>query len=459
MKDSLNQNYVWETTGDESNPIVAFIAPSNLLPQWIIKKRIESLVDQDFCVKYPKYDQHLLAPETLPERPKSGQERFGDGVQSPAVSAQDGARQFIECVENGWNIMPLMGGNNFEQKISLISQYFQQHPDKKNPQVKCFGFSNSTFAAFLQAEGICRFVATPFTSAIARFDEGNEKYQEPAEELIKIMKGQDAQLVSYPRPILFDQHQEITQTNHYILNVGPICCDIGDSEYKDLNLELNIPQEQEWSFAFEGFVEVSNGSRLLNYRWLIKEFLSKHQENLPQFIEIGNISTRLDGKDGYQNLFHDIDGLIELSDDNISAILSSEQQLRKYIKAILQIQETKNIPIEKRTKFPQSVLDKVNQGAALDAQDVKEIIEQENQLIKKVREEIIEVAQGCGIGVILNNRYGHTANMSVVNGGFNVVVMRKDDQLTMTMLEPELTTHTSPRKNNSLQNQQLETSK
>jgi hypothetical protein len=445
--------YRWQSAGEINNPVIAYIAPSNLISQDIIQKRIDMLVRNGFCVKYPVYDDQLLAPKELDGRKSGG--RMGDQVSSPAVNIQDGANQVIDCIVNGWNIMPLMGGDSFEQKLPLIIKYFEEHPEHKNPRVKFFGLSNATFAAFLQASGICRFIATPFLSAITRSDEGQQQYQKAAQELLKIMREESTE--SHSRPILFEpsnQLSKIYKTTHYVLNVGPICADIKD-DYKDLGLSLKIPDGQKWSMAFEGFIENGSGIRLVNYHHLIREFLIQHKDNLPQFIEIGNIATRLDGVEGYQNLHHDQNGLIELSDQNINKILKDEEKLRNYVKKIIALQDKGDIPQDKKTPFPAIILQKVSHGETLDSGDIVQIIEQENSRIKFIQAEVIRASEEFGISLILNNRYGHTDNMAVVDGGFSSV-LRVKDGLKMVMLEPTLASDISKQSGKPVQQEFLQ---
>ncbi len=99
--------YTWEKYGDESLPKIAIIAPSNG-SNWnentkaAIHKRIELFQGLGLCVCVPKYEDGSMIFE--PDAPK-GSAEIGDS-HARGVSAQNGARQIIECAKNGWDIFP-----------------------------------------------------------------------------------------------------------------------------------------------------------------------------------------------------------------------------------------------------------------------------------------------------------------------------------------------------------------
>jgi hypothetical protein len=104
----------------------AFVAPSNGISenegQGLIKQRIDSLVEKELCVKVPQYKDGLLAVESEVIGRKTSN-RMGTTI-SPATSNESGASQIIDCIANGWNIMPWMGGDNFENKIPITRTFF-----------------------------------------------------------------------------------------------------------------------------------------------------------------------------------------------------------------------------------------------------------------------------------------------------------------------------------------------
>lgn len=443
-------NYSWQSFGDETNKIIALIAPSNGRNQDYIKARIDLLVAQGFCVKAPQYeDGNLVVQSNL----TTSDSRIFNSF-FPAVVPETGAAQIIDCIRNGWNIMPYMGGDSFEEKLPAILDYFKQHPDEKNPEVKIFGVSNATFATFLQAQGICTFVSTPFPYCIVQA-ESDKNYKIPAGELLKIMREEDAEI--YPRKVITNPENKLSsikQTKHYVLNTGPLCCDVGE-EYQHLssNIRLQIPESEKWSVAIEGFIENGDKTRLVNYGYLLEKFLEKHQNNLPQFIEIGCFATRLDGINGYQSLVHNKNGLIEISDYNVDKILQKESSLMAAIKDILQKQEERKIPSNRRSIFPDQVREKVLKNEVLIKEDIIEILKQENQLIGNLQNIFKGIAEKFSIPLIFNARYGHTANMAVVNGGDNVCHLQHDQFALEMIARPRAI---SPRSSAPVQEHQQE---
>jgi hypothetical protein len=314
----------WKLYGDEGAKIIALIAPSNgiagVAGQERIKSRIDLLVEKGFRVMVPEYDDgNLVFEANVAGRVES---LVAGQTVSPAVSPDVGARQIIEAIENGWNIMPYMGGDRFQDKIPLIVQYFEENPDKKNPDVQIFGMSNSTYATILSSRGICSFTSTPFTSFFvnAKID---SNFVESANKLESVMKGEsyavESSVIQDPENKLTD----LTQTFHYPLNSGNIVWEnkkeerIGkkfqDSEntktIEEIRAEenlksLQIPPDKSWSISVEGFLQGFDRKKL-NYSGNLKEFLKLHAGHLPSFVEVGNLVTRFDGTGGYANLLHD----------------------------------------------------------------------------------------------------------------------------------------------------------
>jgi hypothetical protein len=131
-------NYAWVSFGKDDNPTIAFVAPSNGISgeegQRLIRQKIGSLVERELCVKVPQYRGCSLVVESEVIGRKTSN-RLGTTI-SPATSNESGASQIIDCVANGWNIMPWMGGDNFENKIPIIVKHFETHPEQKKSQCK-----------------------------------------------------------------------------------------------------------------------------------------------------------------------------------------------------------------------------------------------------------------------------------------------------------------------------------
>jgi hypothetical protein len=457
--------YNWDAFGDSKNPTIALIAPSNGLSgeagQKVIRDRIEKLVARGFCVKVPRYeDGQIVVQSDVVGRKQSN--RLGKTI-TPAVDAKTGVNQIIDCVRYGWNMMPLMGGDNFEAKIPLIVQYFQEHPDQKRPAVKIFGLSNSTYATILASYGICSFISTPFTSIFSK-----ETLQNQATQLELVMKDKDAE--EYPRAILQDTSQklgQIARTYHYPLNFGNIITEVEKSQKGDESLSLHIKDGQEWSLGFEGFLQRPGNIFPVNYPFFLDQFLQKHQENLPKFIEIGNIATRLDGLNGYAVLEHDSFGQIIVDEGNIEKILPNKSQLKADIVKISQ-KKTELESKESRTPFEQKTLEilslippeiftKSQGDQDFDADDIRKILEAQNAAIVMVVDGVKQVVEQYDIPLILNTKNGHCANMSVVNGGLNSVkvvgdevVMKMENSANKFPLKNPLSTKLNSQKGDDL---------
>ncbi|MBU6141457.1 MAG: hypothetical protein KGP29_07910 [Proteobacteria bacterium] len=366
--------YTWESFGDESHPAIALVATSNCFAdQEIIELRKTKLIEKGFCVKIARFDDGLLMVEAeVAGRKKS--DRLGDSI-SPAVSAEVGAQQIIDCINLGWNIMPFMGGESLKDKIPLIVDHFSSKPQDKKPSVTIFGMSDVTYATVLASHGICSFTSTPFTNIFLRSD---EHLAAAAERLEKLMKGEEVE--DFPRRIICDPSNKLADLNrtfHYPLNIGNIAHEV---EGRRL---LQIPSDQKWSISVEGFLQRPGNVALVNYHWLLTEFIKQHSDNPPAFIELGNIATRLDGSNGYTNLLHDEEsGRILINPYNIDKILAKKG--RSDLEAIKATVET---------------------------------LESQNLLIDRLIEDLSKVAAEHGIPLIQNTRNGHCANMDIVRGG------------------------------------------
>ncbi len=363
--------YIWESFGDESNPTIALIATSSCFAeQEIIELRKTELTKKGFCVKIPRFDDGLLMVESeVADRKKS--DRLGDSI-SPAVSAEVGARQIIDCIDRGWNIMSFMGGESLEDKIPLIVDHFSSKPQDKKPSVTIFGMSDVTYATVLASHGICSFTSTPFTNIFLGSD---EHLAAPAKRLEKLMKGEEVE--DFPRRIICDQSNKLADldgTFHYPLNIGNIAHEV---EGRRL---LQIPSDQKWSISVEGFLQRPGNVKLVNYPWLLDKFIKQHLDNPPAFIELGNIATRLDGSNGYTNLLHDEgSGRILINPYNIDKILAKKG--RSDLEAIKATVET---------------------------------LESQNLLIDRLIEDLSKVTAEHEIPLIQNIRNGHCANMDIV---------------------------------------------
>lgn len=432
----------WELSGDSSNPTIALIAPSNGFGdeegQEVIKNRINKLKEKGFYVMVPKYDDGNLLVESEVE----GRKSFGRLFKSvtPAVSIDNCVAQIKDSIRNGWNMLPLMGGNGFQRIIPILVDYYQENPTEKNMNVKIFGFSNSTFATILNSYDICHFVATPFSSVFMR-----DGFESEASQLELIMKNQ--QVAPYPRRVLVDDEGKLAKINltkHYPINSGNLRQDCDETS----KLQLNIAPGENWSLGLEGFIQLPGNILAVNYFESLSKFLEKHQHNLPQFIEIGNFVTRLDGDDGYQNLRHDDCGKIILDEKNVSRILAKEESLRFELKKSIDMK--KELEEKQDRDFGQQhsltilslidekIIGKAIGGDPLTQDDIICLIQSQNNAIDKIMSDITQVVQRFKVPLVHNSRFGHCANMSVVNGGLNKVQLQGNNLMMEMVLEPTL---------------------
>jgi hypothetical protein len=223
-----------------------------------------------------------------------------------------------------------------------------------------FGVSNSTYATILASRGICGFISTPFISVFDRAKSDPEHFSSQAQELEKLLKGQTTK--AYSRSIIYNPDNKLSDvesTFHYPLNFGNITWKIERAQRvrkalqdpsnlrteeeitSEENLRsLQIPKHQVWSISIEGFLQRPASQLIVGYGNCLHEFLQQHQDHLPAFIEIGNIATRLDGKNGYENLLHDeVTGQIVVGDDiesdyNVNKVYANKQKLAQDVKAL-----------------------------------------------------------------------------------------------------------------------------
>ena len=476
-------NYTWASFGKDENPTIAFVAPSNGIGgeegQRLIKQRIDSLVEKELCVKVPQYKDDSLAVESEVIGRKTSNQ-MGTTI-SPATSNESGASQIIDCIANGWNIMPWMGGDNFENKIPIIVKHFEDHPEQKNPNVKMFGFSNATYATILAGRGICSFISTPFISIFDRAKSDPQHFLTQAQELEKLLKGQETE--TYPRSIIYNPDNklsEVKQTFHYPLNIGTVYWEIESGQRIKKNLRdssnrkveaelieeeklrsLQIPENQTWSISIEGFLQNLARQSIVGYGNFLHEFLQQHQDHLPAFIEIGNIATMLDGKNGYENLFHDeVTGQILVNDYNVDKVYANRQKLAQDVKALFdektklessigdikfrdlkpkqqgsmkrQLQLLSLMPIEIFQKLNQDLSEQGSKHQVFDKEDITKILLSQNLIQSEIIKDITLVATKLKIPLIQNTRNGHCANMSIVNGGNNEIRL-EGEKVLMTM--------------------------
>jgi len=119
--------YEWVTYGGQEKDSVVLIAPSNGFAdesgQSIIAKRIELLNSKRIPVTVPRYpDGYQVVQKDCVGRESSG--RMG-GTISPAVAKEVVAKQIIESIISGRDIMPLMGGDGAAKVVPIVAEYFK----------------------------------------------------------------------------------------------------------------------------------------------------------------------------------------------------------------------------------------------------------------------------------------------------------------------------------------------
>lgn len=417
-------HYKWQTAGNPSNPIIAFLAPSSTVKEEVIKRRIDRLVDLGFCVKFPEYANGNIVAET-----------YNKGAI--AVDGQTGAQQIIEAIKNGWDIMPLMGGKGFEVKTPHIVEYFKHHPEHKNKNVRFYGFSNATNASILESHDICSYISTPFIPG---------KTSKPIHEDLKYVFQND-EVKKYGRNIIYNPENklaDVSKTKHYALNSG-VAFDLIEKNNIDL---LKVKPGEKWSLGIEGPLQrFARQDRQINYKYVFDKFLAHHQARgtLPQYIEMGAITPNISrNRFEHVRLFHDLEtGEVLENSENIKRIVDNKESFQKHLKDVYR--NFTNAPDDKKAKmlkgetkvafFPQLQNLVAKYGSldnlSLDADDAKLIIAGQNWLMQNQKNRIAEIAKKYNVPLVQNGRFGHHANFGVVNAGDNYVNL-KGNKLVLT---------------------------
>ncbi|MES2676721.1 MAG: hypothetical protein V4612_00195 [Pseudomonadota bacterium] len=436
----IASSYQWQTVGDSSNPIIALIATSSGLGQVDIQNKISALVAAGFCVKYVRYSDGSLV----------NQHNDGNEMVREAVDPKIGAEQIIDCINNGWNMMPTMGGWSFQNKVPFVVDYFEKNPDQKNLAVKMFGFSDNTFATILQSNGICQFICSTALYCLLRQSPARfapveiEKYQIAAQELVDLLR--TGKVVLEPRTILFNPDNKLDSLEEfefYPMHCGnpfhSLTIDENDEQYDLRHLDSSFFEPSEkYAIALEGFIQRPGAliSCNENADQLLDRFLAQKQQQgklLPECIEINLFTTRLDGEAGYHYLVYDQDsGLIEKSAFNIEKLLKNQSKIKATLLEISKGQKSSN---DAYTKVDSELLDRVRSGEDLNKEDITKLIDSENKQIEILQEKILAVAQKYNIPVIQNFRFGHSLNMSTVGGGRNKGSVMKDGSFAIEHIE------------------------
>lgn len=457
-------NYKWITliSGDESQerPVLAFIAPANgfygLAGQQLIRDRVQLLTRLGFAVKIPVFS---LDQTALPEKinfdiakQKSALEQMQlmiepnvasrNEVEFPASapnanSPQVGAEIIIDCIKNGWNMMPLLGGVSFQDKLPYIREYFAAHPEEKNPAVKIFGYSNLTFANSLVLDGICSYLPTQFINNFSKIEEIKAKRLERAlsageVEWLGFLESQAKKLMAAlcnpasvsagERRVLFYPPNIAANLEgtamHYPLNAG-VFTEI------ELDPKVFIPNPKEkWSFAIEWMMQEGDPAAAQKAFKLLDRFLESHRANPPQFIELGVLGTRFDGMNGIWDLIYDGDGILEVSDSNVDIILFRESTKQGFIKSLNNFLDGyKSCSAEDKElhgalpSFLQNKLDhNLNKISEIDEtisrEEIKDILKWQNEIRERIVGKVCEVAKKHNLPLVFNPNYGHVANMS-----------------------------------------------
>jgi hypothetical protein len=462
--------YKWLTlsAGDDSvaKPVFAFISPANgfygASGQQLIRTRLELLTKLGFEVKIPVFslDESGADIATVPEKinfditeEKSALEEMQVVVEPNVIgrsepafpepsrnanSPQTGANIIIDCVKNGWNMMPLMGGASFDEKLPHIRQYFAEHSEEKNPAVKIFGYSNITFANSLVLDGICSYCPTPFTNFFSKVEEVKTKqsqrvlsegetewltYLEAQAEKLKSALINPSSVSNGERKILF--YPSTVPANlegtsmHYPLNA-----DVFTGLESDPKVFVPNPSEK-WSFAIEWMIQKGDNPAAVSKAFkMLDEFLLNNIENLPQFIELGILGTRFDGMNGIWDLLYDQDGNLEVSDANVDIILFRESTKQGFVRKLNDFltgykgcsPEDKELNGTLPT-FLSSKLDpdfnKISEvDGSISREEIKEIFKWRNEVCQRVVGKVIETATKYNLPLVFNSNYGHVANMS-----------------------------------------------
>jgi len=462
--------YKWLTLSDgdesEAKPVFAFISPANGFygagGQKLIRTRLELLTKLGFEVKIPVFslDADGADISAIPERinfdiaeQKVALEKMQlvlepnvVGRNEPAFpepgpnanSPQTGAAIIIDCVKNGWNMMPLMGGASFDEKLPYVRQYFKYHPKEKNPKVKIFGYSNITFANSLVLDGICSYLPTPFTNFFSKVEEVKTKqsqrplsdgeakwltYLESQAEKLKSALIDPSSVVSGERKILFYPPSATAnlegKSMHYPLNADVFTGLESDPE-------VFVPKtDEKWSFAIEWMIQKGDNPANLNKAFkMLDKFLLSNIENPPQFIELGVLGTRFDGMNGIWDLLYDQDGNLEVRDANVDIILFREPTKQGFVGKLNDfLMGYKLCSAEDKElngtlpNFLQSKLDhdlnKISEvDGSISREEIKEVFKWRNEVCGRVISKVIEIGTKYNLPLVFNPNYGHVANMS-----------------------------------------------
>jgi len=458
--------YEWEKYGDESLPKVAIVAPANGR-KWgpeveeAINKRIELLQGLGFCVCVPRYEDGSIVFES--DAP-AGFAEIGDS-HARGVSAATGATQIIECAENCWDIFPYMGGWGFVDKLGIVVEHFKNlSATKPTKPIRIFGYSDSTFAAFLQSHhpDIFQFYSTNPFSLLKNADELDPTEKPIFERNVREMQNFfiTNTLTPYERPILSaagKDLQNMSSVQYFPLHNDMIWADSVDfdiakgGEFCFGHMPTKAPQletSKPYILGLEGFLQKPTTNKKYDTQFpkYLDEFLRQRQEKgqLPELVEIGLFATRIDGANGYIGLLHNEEtGLIEINDFNVGRIFNkmAEQKVKGEVPSLVkQIKEVVDTSLEEAVKYgnsltqiPESIKVKISEDHDLTKNNIATILESENEKILKIREVLIGICDRYGVPTVFNGRCGHTLNIGVVGGG-NVSLKLEADKFVFEQL-------------------------
>jgi hypothetical protein len=447
--------YKWITEGDDKDPIIAIIGTSaDFIGQEGIRKKIDRLVGKGLRVRYAQYTTATGETQIVTE---PGVKPLKGTNFTPATSPETCAQQLIDCIKAGIDISPLMGGWSFNYKIPHIVKYFEENPDQKNTDAKIYGFSDVTFATILQSHDICQFILAPVSYVVTRAedetrpDEERRQYQEAAEQLLKMLKSGVVDSGSNPRTILQDANEKLIQLSGSEIEFYPMHYDTlwgivvkeGENQYdkRHCEVEFKIP-EKSYAIGIEGFLQQANANK--HYQQtpdvFLNSFLQKiadEGKNLPEFLELGCFSSRLDGQGPDYLIYSEVDGTIESSDFNIQKLLAAKAKIREGIQNIHEEQRTADETISPLTQLPQDILKKSQNGEELNEKDIADFIKHENAQINAMRDKIMKVAEKHGVPVIQNTQHAHALNLRTVGGGTKNKITVCDRKLTIENLGVE----------------------
>ncbi len=497
--------YKWLSlsSGNESKtkPVFALISPANGFygadGQQFIRNRLELLTKLGFEIKIPVFNTEINNISSIPDKinfdiakQKAALELMQlviepnvDGRSEPQYPASGpnanspivGADIIKDCIKNGWNMMPLMGGASFDKKLPHLIKYFAEHPEEKNPVVKIFGYSNITFANSLALNGICSYCPTPFTNFFSKIEEIKAKQAQRA--LDKSETGWFSYILdgifSYlPTSLtnLFSNVEEVgTKQSAKTLSVGetewlgylesqaeklksalidpynitnkerkilfyppnfaknlegtsmhyPLNADVFTGLESDSTVFSPNPNEK-WSFAIEWMIQKGDNPANISKAFkMLDKFLLSNAKNPPQFIELGVLGTRFDGMNGIWDLIYDQNGNLEISDTNVDIILFREstknglvEKLNDFVAGYKRCDDEDK---ELNGMLPDFLANKINNSekiSEVSREEIKEVFKWRNQVCERVINKVIETARKHNLPLVFNSSYGHVANMS-----------------------------------------------